>query len=83
MKRLLIKLGFRIGDPFDWEPTPWTRVRLWAHRHVARKANATCNACGYRGVRTLRGKWCPSCYEDFGGELIRDQEVQTQRSTDA
>lgn len=76
MKRLLIKLGFRIGDPFDWEPTPWTRLRLWASRRLRRKPNATCNACGYRGVRTSRGKWCPSCYEDEGGELIRDQKPE-------
>lgn len=73
MKRVLVKLGVRIGDPFDWEPTPWGRLRLWVKRHLTRKANATCNACGYRGVRTRRGKWCPSCYEDEGGELIRDR----------
>lgn len=72
MKRLLIKFGFHIGDPWGWEPTPWTRARLWAHRHFRRRANATCNACDYRGIRTRRGKWCPACNEDLGGELIRD-----------
>lgn len=67
MKRLLVKLGFRIGDPYDWEPTPLRRVILWAHR-FRRKANATCNLCGYRGIRTRRGKWCPDCEV---GELVR------------
>ncbi|GAA2577594.1 hypothetical protein GCM10009862_16130 [Microbacterium binotii] len=72
MRRLLIALGFRIGDPFHWQPTPWTRLRLWARRNLSRKANATCNACGYRGVRTRRGRWCPACYGDENGELILD-----------
>ena len=74
MKRLLIKLGMRIGDPFDWEPTPWPRLCLWARRRLTRKANATCGACGYRGIRTRRYRWCPACHEDFGGELIRDRK---------
>lgn len=79
MKRVLIKLGFRVGDPYDWEPTPMRRVILWAGR-FRRKANATCNACGYRGVRTRHGKWCPACHEDEGGELIRDRaDVEIRR----
>jgi hypothetical protein len=72
MKPLLIKLGFRIGDPLYREPTPWTRLRLWVKRNLARKTNATCNECGYRGVRTRRGRFCPACYEDKNGELIKD-----------
>lgn len=68
------------GDPFDL-PTPWrVRVRLWAAQHLRRKANATCNACYYRGVRTRRGKWCPSCYDDGeGGELIRDPRLRVMQ----
>jgi hypothetical protein len=41
------------------------------------EANATCNVCGYRGVRTKRGIWCPACWDDGpdgGGELILDVE---------
>lgn len=75
MKRVLIKLGFRIGDPFDWEPPPWRRLILWWHRHFGPKANARCNKCGYRGRLSSwqpRRKWCPACWEDEGGELIRD-----------
>lgn len=52
-----------------WNALRRTHRRLWP-------VNATCNNddCGYRGRRTRRGKWCPACWEDGGGELIRDQE---------
>lgn len=36
--------------------------------------NATCNECGYRGHRSRRGIWCPACYGDESGELIRWDE---------
>lgn len=84
MKRLLIILGFPIGDPFYWEPSPWVRLRLWANRKLRRAPNATCNACGYGGVRTRRRIWCPACWEDEGGELILDAaDVEIGRHADA
>lgn len=81
MKRVLVKLGCRIGDPYDWEPTPWVRLRLWSRR-LKRRANATCDACGYRGVRTRRYRWCPACHEDLGGELIPDRKPGDLESED-
>lgn len=76
MKRLLVKLGFRIGDPYDWEPTPWRRLRLWWSRHLTPKPNARCNKCGYRGRLSKlrpRAKWCPACWEDENGVLVLDR----------
>lgn len=65
----------------DWFPKASLRHRikygvlLWWSR-TKRKlwpANAECNNldCGYFGRRTRRGKWCPACWDDGGGELIR------------
>ena len=57
-------------DPYDLD-TAWpTRVRLWAERRFARNPNATCDSCGYPGIRTRRGTWCPACYEDLNGERV-------------
>lgn len=64
----------RKGDPYYWTPSLRNRIRLWWLHNVKRKPNATCDACGYRGVRTFRGRWCPACWEDEGGTLIRDRK---------
>ena len=61
---------------FDMKPRLRTRVGLAIERARRRlwPPNATCNNddCEYRGRRILRWKWCPACWDDGGGELIRD-----------
>ena len=57
----------------------WNRMKWRAVNSVSRMrrrlwpANSSCDACGYRCRRTRRGKWCPACWDDLGGELIRDR----------
>lgn len=34
--------------------------------------NSTCNACGYRNIRSEGKIYCPACRESEGGELILD-----------
>lgn len=48
-----------------------TRRKIWS-------VNAECNNedCGYLGRRTRRGKWCPACWDDGGGELIRFERTK-------
>lgn len=69
-------------DSLDYEPPlhkrVWFAIQRAHHRRQARRVNATCDACGYRGIRTRRGKWCPACYEDLNGELILDRRDQKE-----
>lgn len=66
-----------LGSGDGWTLPLWWRVRSRITLGVSRTlyrlrpANATCNACGFRGRRTRRGIYCPACYEDENGELIR------------
>lgn len=66
--------------PLWWRIRSRVRVKLSRALRKLRPANATCNACEYRGRRTRRGKWCPACWEDEGGELIRDQKPKGSES---
>ena len=45
------------------------------------ETNATCNQCGYRGIREGKRKWCPACYDGDGepGKLILDSDRPKMR----